>query len=98
MSSSTLEIFDITILGAGPAGMYAAYYAGFRKLKTKDIDSLPEVVGQITALYPEKAIYDVGGFPEISGKDLVQNLNQQMMQYYPTVVLGQQALELIQQP
>lgn len=92
------EIFDVTILGAGPAGMYAAYYAGFRKLKTKVIDSLPEVGGQITALYPEKAIFDVAGFPEISGKALVQNLNEQMMQYYPVVVLGQQALELIRQP
>ena len=96
--SSSPEIFDVTILGAGPAGMYAAYYAGFRKLKTKIIDSLPEVGGQITALYPEKAIFDVAGFPEISGKDLVQNLNQQMMQYYPTVVLAQQALDLIRQP
>lgn len=88
------EMYDVTILGAGPVGMYTAYYAGFRKLKTKVVDSLDEVGGQITALYPEKAIYDVAGFPDVSGKDLVQNLWKQMMQYHPTVCLGEQVLDL----
>lgn len=91
------ELYDVTILGAGPCGMYAAYYAGFRKLKTKVIDSLGEVGGQITALYPEKSIYDVGGFPDVSGKELVTNLERQMMQYNPTVVLEQQAQKVEQQ-
>lgn len=88
------EIFDITILGAGPVGMYAAYYAGFRKLKTKVIDSLEEVGGQITGLYPDKNIYDVAGFPAVLGKDLVKNLEQQMMQHGPEVRLGEQAQRL----
>jgi ferredoxin/flavodoxin---NADP+ reductase len=92
------DLYDVTIVGAGPVGMFAAYYAGFRKLKTKVVDSLDEVGGQITALYPDKAIFDVAGFPEIPGKDLVQNLDRQMRQYEPTVALGQQARDLVQQP
>lgn len=88
------DLYDITILGAGPVGMYAAYYAGFRKLKTKVIDSLEEVGGQITGLYPDKNIYDVAGFPSILGKDLVRNLEQQMMQFQPAVHLGEQAQKL----
>ncbi len=57
----TPVIFDITIVGAGPTGLFAAYYAGFRNLKVKLIDSMPELGGQITGLYPEKYIYDVAG-------------------------------------
>jgi ferredoxin/flavodoxin---NADP+ reductase len=88
------ELYDVTIIGAGPAGMFAAYYAGFRKLKTKLVDSLTEVGGQVTALYPDKDIYDVAGFKAITGKDLVQGLNEQMMQYSPALALGEQAREL----
>ncbi len=88
------EIYDLTILGAGPVGLYAAYYAGFRKLRTKVVDSLPEVGGQITALYPEKNIYDVAGFPSITGKELVENLRRQMMQYDTTLALGSPVRDL----
>jgi NADPH-dependent 2,4-dienoyl-CoA reductase/sulfur reductase-like enzyme len=56
---------DLLMVGAGPAGLYATYYAGFRGLRTAVIDSLPEPGGQVTALYPEKMIYDVAGFPEV---------------------------------
>jgi thioredoxin reductase len=83
------EIFDLTIIGGGPSGLYAAYYAGFRGMKVKIIDSLEELGGQITALYPEKFIFDVAGFPKIYGKDLVKNLVEQAMQYTPTVALGE---------
>ncbi|MCW5830184.1 MAG: NAD(P)/FAD-dependent oxidoreductase [Deltaproteobacteria bacterium] len=92
--SETNDIFDVTILGAGPVGMYGAYYAGFRRLKMKLIDSLTEVGGQITALYPEKDIYDVAGFPRIRGKDLVRALADQMNQYEPTLALGEKAMGL----
>src|SRR3981189_2954078 len=83
------ELFDLTIIGAGPAGLYAAYYAGFRSLKVKIIDSLEELGGQVTALYPEKYIFDVAGFPKIYGKDLVKNQLEQALQYHPTVCLGE---------
>jgi cation diffusion facilitator CzcD-associated flavoprotein CzcO len=65
---------DVLIVGAGPAGLYAAYYAGFRGLSVAIVDGLPEAGGQVTALYPEKQIYDVAGFPAVKGKDLVDAL------------------------
>lgn len=83
------EVFDLTIIGAGPSGLYASYYAGFRGLKVKLIDSLEELGGQITALYPEKFIFDVAGFPKIYGRDLVKNLVEQALQFHPTVSLGE---------
>ncbi|MDQ6715965.1 MAG: NAD(P)-binding protein, partial [Actinomycetota bacterium] len=57
------------VIGAGPAGLYAAYYAGFRGFSVGVMDSLPEVGGQVTALYPEKMIYDVAGFVAVKGQD-----------------------------
>jgi len=92
------DIFDLTIIGGGPAGLYAAYYAGFRTLKVKILDSLEELGGQVTALYPEKQIFDVAGFPKILGKDLVTNLVAQAMQYKPTVCLGEKVVMLKTQP
>jgi thioredoxin reductase (NADPH) len=82
---------DILIVGAGPTGLFAAYYAGFRGLSTAIVDSLPEAGGQITALYPEKMIYDVGGFPAVRGRDLVQGLVDQAAQWMPTYLLGRKA-------
>lgn len=86
---------DILIVGAGPAGIYAAYYAGFRNLTTVLIDSLEEAGGQITAMYPEKLIFDVAGFAGIKGKDLISNLVKQAGEFNPTYVLGETATELI---
>lgn len=83
------DIFDLTIIGAGPSGLYAAYYAGFRGMRVKIIDSLEELGGQVAALYPEKNIFDVAGFKKIAGKDLVKNLVEQALQYHPTVCLGE---------
>lgn len=83
------DLFDVTIVGAGPTGLFAAYYAGFRGLRTKLIDSQPDLGGQVTALYPDKFIYDVAGFPKILGKDLVTNLVEQAMQYKPAVHLNE---------
>ena len=85
---------DIAIVGAGPTGLFAAYYAGFRGLSVAVIDALPEPGGQVTAMYPEKAIYDVGGFPVIKGRDLVANLVEQAGTFNPTYLLGVQAEKL----
>lgn len=65
---------DVAVIGAGPAGLFAAYYAGFRGLSVAVVDALPEPGGQITAMYPEKLIHDVAGFPAVKGRDLVANL------------------------
>jgi thioredoxin reductase (NADPH) len=86
--------FDVVVVGAGPVGLYAAYYAGFRGLRVAVIDPLPQVGGQVTALYPEKLIHDVAGFRAIRGKDLVDGLVDQMAQWEPTVYLGEVAQEL----
>jgi len=88
---------DIAIVGAGPTGLYAAYYAGFRGLSVTVIDALPEPGGQVTAMYPEKAIYDVAGFPVIKGRELVANLVEQAGTFNPTYLLGVQAEKLTYQ-
>ena len=82
---------DLLVVGAGPCGLYAAYYAGFRGLSIAIVDALPEAGGQITALYPEKLIYDVAGFPAVRGKDLVDNLVRQAAPFDPRYLLGEQA-------
>src|SRR5215216_2257789 len=82
---------DVAIVGAGPTGLFAAYYAGFRGLSVAVIDALPEPGGQVSAMYPEKVIYDVAGFPAIKGRDLVANLVEQAAQFSPTYLLGARA-------
>jgi thioredoxin reductase len=89
------EIRDITIIGGGPTGLFGAFYAGMRGCSTRIIDSLPELGGQLTALYPEKDIFDVGGFPKILAKDLSKNLVAQAMQFAPDVVLDEQVQEVV---
>ncbi len=89
---------DIAVVGAGPVGLFAAYYAGVRGLTVAVIDSLSQLGGQVTAMYPEKQIYDIGGFPEVSGRDLVSGLVAQAGQYDPTYLLGQEAQELEMTP
>jgi thioredoxin reductase len=84
-------IVDLLVVGAGPAGLYAAYYAGFRGLRTAIVDSLPEPGGQVMALYPEKMVYDVAGFPGIKGRDLVAGLVEQAARFDPVYVLGERA-------
>jgi thioredoxin reductase len=85
---------DVAIVGAGPTGLFAAYYAGFRGLSTVVIDALPEPGGQVSAMYPEKMIYDVAGFPAIRGRDLVASLVEQAAQFAPGYKLGVQAQTL----
>jgi len=89
---------DLLIIGAGPAGLYAAYYAGFRGLRTALVDSLPEAGGQITAMYPEKPIYDIAGFPAVRGRDLVARLVEQASQFGPAYHLGDPAVSLARNP
>ncbi len=92
------EIFDIIIVGAGPAGMFGGFYAGLRGMKTKIIDSLEQLGGQVAAMYPEKDIYDVAGFPRVSGKQLVKDMEEQLMRFKPTIVLGERVSHLVKRP
>ena len=93
-SVSESSLYDITIIGAGPSGLFAAFYAGLRSAKTKIIDSLPQLGGQLAALYPDKYIYDIPGFPRILARDLVERQVEQAMQYSPTICLNEKVTEL----
>ncbi|HMX44840.1 MAG TPA: NAD(P)/FAD-dependent oxidoreductase [Candidatus Obscuribacter sp.] len=89
-----MDLYDITIIGGGPTGLFGSFYAGLRGLKVKVIDVLPELGGQLTALYPEKYVYDVAGHPKILAKDLAKNLATQASLFKPTIVLGEKVLDL----
>ena len=89
---------DLLLVGAGPVGLYGAFYAGVRGLSTAILDSLPEPGGQVSAMYPEKPIYDVAGFPSVRGRDLVEGLVTQAAQYDPTYLLGDPAVTLDDEP
>lgn len=85
---------DITIIGGGPTGLYGLFYAGMRGVEARVIDALPELGGQLTALYPEKDIYDVAGFPKVLAKDLARELVVQATQFDPEIRLDERVLEL----
>ncbi len=86
---------DLLIIGAGPTGLFAAYYAGFRGHRVAVVDSLPELGGQITAMYPEKQILDVAGFPTVKGRDLVDGLVEQANTARPVYLLERTATTLL---
>lgn len=83
---------DILIIGAGPVGLFGAYCAGFRGLKTVIVDALPQCGGQIAALYPEKHIHDIAAIPGAKGRDVVAALQEQADTYGPEYLLGRQAV------
>ena len=88
---STVET-DILIVGAGPVGLFGAYYAGARGLRVVVVDSLPQLGGQVTAMYPEKMLFDVGAFPAVKGRDLIEGLVAQAATANPTYVLGEEVV------
>ena len=88
------EIRDITIIGGGPTGLFASFYAGMRGATAQIVDTLPQLGGQLTALYPEKYIFDVAGFAKVLAKDLVRELTEQAGQFNFPSYLGQHVLGL----
>ncbi|NRG46134.1 NAD(P)/FAD-dependent oxidoreductase [Bacillus sp. CRN 9] len=87
--STEQKIYDITIIGGGPTGLFTAFYGGMRQASVNIIESLPQLGGQLSALYPEKYIYDVAGFPKIRAQELIDNLKEQMAKFDPTISLEQ---------
>ncbi|MFJ7929983.1 NAD(P)/FAD-dependent oxidoreductase [Peribacillus sp. NPDC096622] len=83
------KVYDITIIGGGPVGLFTAFYGGMRQASVKIIESLPQLGGQLSALYPEKYIYDIAGFPKVRAQELVNNLKEQMAKFEQDVVLEQ---------
>ena len=94
MMHSTIHTTDVAIIGAGPVGLFAVFELGMLKIRAHVIDSLPAVGGQCTALYPEKPIYDIPGFPSVDAADLIKNLEAQAAPFSPTYHLNQQVLKL----
>ncbi|MDF0727422.1 NAD(P)/FAD-dependent oxidoreductase [Cytobacillus sp. S13-E01] len=92
------NVYDITIIGGGPTGLFTAFYGGMRQASVKIIESLPQLGGQLSALYPEKYIYDVAGFPKIRAQELIDNLKEQMEKFNPTVSLEQSVDKVEKQP
>src|SRR5256714_6720123 len=83
------DVKDITIIGAGPTGLFGAFYAGMRGASCRLIDNLDQVGGQLTALYPEKYIFDVAGFPKGLSKNLVKGVGEQAVQFKQPGHLGE---------
>ena len=92
--ASSNGVVDITILGAGPTGLAAAYYAGHRDASVRIVESLEQLGGQVAATYPEKHVYDVAGHPKILGQTLVEMCAEQGLQYGAEVILGEEAKTL----
>ena len=88
------DIRDITIIGAGPTGLFGLFYAGMRQVSAQVVDALPEAGGQLAALYPEKFIFDVAGFPQVLAKDLVKALVEQNARFDGKLHLGQRVTGL----
>ncbi|WP_155965262.1 NAD(P)/FAD-dependent oxidoreductase [Streptococcus ruminantium] len=83
------HIYDITIIGGGPVGLFAAFYAHLRQAKVKIIDSLPQLGGQPAILYPEKTILDIPAFPNLTGQELIDNLLIQLAPFDTTICLNE---------
>lgn len=86
----TTHITDVAIIGAGPVGLFAVFECGMVRVKCHVIDALGDIGGQCTALYPEKPIYDIPGFPAIDAAELIANLEAQAAPFDPVYHLGQQ--------
>ncbi|MEC0228783.1 NAD(P)/FAD-dependent oxidoreductase [Paenibacillus alba] len=89
------DIVDIIVIGGGPAGMFASFYAGMRQASVKIIESMPQLGGQLAALYPEKYIYDVAGFPKVTAQELVNNLLSQMKHFPIQVCLEEKVHQVV---
>ncbi|MBP2623053.1 NAD(P)/FAD-dependent oxidoreductase [Streptococcus oricebi] len=88
------ELYDITIIGGGPVGLFATFYAHLRQAKVKLIDSLPQLGGQPAILYPEKTILDIPAFPQLTGQELTERLLEQISQFDTSICLNETVLQL----
>ncbi|WP_405104196.1 NAD(P)/FAD-dependent oxidoreductase [Paenibacillus sp. FSL K6-1217] len=93
----TVPMSDLLIIGGGPAGMFAAFYGGMRQASVTLIESMPQLGGQLAALYPEKYIYDVAGFPKVTGQELVDNLTRQMELFQSDIRLEEKVVSVVKQ-
>ncbi|WP_158318845.1 NAD(P)/FAD-dependent oxidoreductase [Robertmurraya kyonggiensis] len=88
------DLYDVTIIGGGPTGLFTAFYSEMRGLRTKLIEHLPQLGGKVSFFYPEKWIYDVAGLPGVTGTQLIEQLQKQAESLNPTFVLGQNVKQI----
>jgi ferredoxin/flavodoxin---NADP+ reductase len=91
---TTHNMVDVTVVGGGPVGLFAVFYAGLRGCSTRIIDRLPDLGGQCGNIYPEKVIFDVAGIPSIPGAELTKDLAKQMRQFDPHIVTGSEVINI----
>ncbi|OIR08023.1 ferredoxin--NADP reductase [mine drainage metagenome] len=89
---------DAVVVGAGPVGLFAVFQLGMLKMKAHVVDALDALGGQLTALYPEKPIYDIPGFPKVLAADLVDRLTEQAAPFAPRYHMGVTVETLVQLP
>jgi thioredoxin reductase len=94
LNQSNEPAMDVAIIGGGPTGMFAAFYGGMRQMSVSLIESMPQLGGQLAALYPEKYIYDVAGFPKITAQELVNNLKVQMEHFQSNLYLEEKVVKV----
>lgn len=97
MSSSILHHTDVVVVGAGPVGLFFIFQAGMMNMSCHVVDPQPQIGGQCSALYPEKPIYDIPAYPQISGGELIDQLAEQADPFKPTYHLSQQVTGLERQ-
>ncbi|EDW22401.1 NAD(P)/FAD-dependent oxidoreductase [Bacillus sp. FSL K6-4563] len=90
-----MEVYDVTIIGGGPAGLFSAFYSGLREMKTKLIEFQPFLGGKVH-VYPEKMIWDIGGLTPVPGSQLIDQIVAQGLTFEPKVVLGEKVTSLSQ--
>src|ERR671922_1291003 len=88
---------DVAIIGAGPVGLFAVFECGMLKMQCHVIDALEGTGGQCVALYPEKPIYDIPGYPKIDAAELIARLEEQIAPFHTVHHLGQQVEALTPQ-
>jgi thioredoxin reductase (NADPH) len=96
MSEQPIHTTDVAIIGAGPVGLFAVFECGMLKMKTHVVDALDMAGGQCAALYPEKPIYDIPGYPKVGALELIENLQAQAAPFNPVYHLGQRVEKLAQ--
>ncbi|MCR8642829.1 NAD(P)/FAD-dependent oxidoreductase [Paenibacillus sp. N1-5-1-14] len=87
------QLFDVTIIGGGPAGLYSAFYSGLREMKTKIIEFQPHLGGKVH-VYPEKMVWDVGGLTPVTGAKLMEQLIEQGLTFQPEVALNEKIVRI----
>ncbi|WP_017727555.1 NAD(P)/FAD-dependent oxidoreductase [Halalkalibacterium ligniniphilum] len=97
MSFIDEQVYDITVVGGGPTGLFTAFYGGMRQSSVKIIESMPQLGGQLAALYPEKYIYDIAGFPKVRAQELVNSLKEQALHFNPSLALEERVLNVEKQ-